>query len=89
MELNTKIHQLRKMSGMTQEQMANKLGISRQTISKWELGTSVPDWGSMVKIGKLFSVSLDDFVFSDKEKDALDSGTQIDIRRFDRIGKDS
>lgn len=62
MELNTKIHQLRKMAGMTQEQMADKLGVSRQSISKWESGTSAPDWESMVKISKLFALSLDDFI---------------------------
>lgn len=39
MELSKKIYQLRKLAGMTQEQLAEKLNISRQTLSKWENGT--------------------------------------------------
>lgn len=58
MNINEKISKLRKMSGLTQEQLAEKLKVSRQTISKWEKGISIPDWESMVKIRKLFSVSL-------------------------------
>ena len=43
MKIGNKINQLRKLSGMTQEQLAEKLNVSRQTISKWELGKSEPD----------------------------------------------
>ena len=43
MKLGEKIYQLRKMSGMTQEQFAEKLNVSRQTISKWESGSTSPD----------------------------------------------
>ena len=40
MEIGNKINQLRKLSGMTQEQLAEKLGVSNKTISKWETGVS-------------------------------------------------
>ena len=43
MEIGKKLHQLRKLAGMTQEQLAEKLNVSRQTISKWEAGTTMPD----------------------------------------------
>jgi transcriptional regulator with XRE-family HTH domain len=59
MEIGNKINQLRKLSGMTQEQLAEKLNVSRQTISKWESGGSSPDLESIVKVSKLFHVSLD------------------------------
>lgn len=65
MELSVKIRQLRKMTGLTQEQMANKINVSRQSISKWESGSSIPDWESMVKISKLFDIPLNDFVSTD------------------------
>ena len=42
MQIGNKINQLRKLSGMTQEQLAEKLNVSRQTISKWESGSSSP-----------------------------------------------
>lgn len=65
MELSVKIRQLRKITGLTQEQMANKLNVSRQSVSKWESGSSIPDWESMVKISKLFDVPLNDFLSTD------------------------
>ena len=43
MEIGNKINQLRKLSGMTQEQLAEKLNVSRQTISKWESDSTSPD----------------------------------------------
>ena len=43
MEIGNKINHLRKLSGMTQEQLAEKLNVSRQTISKWESDSTSPD----------------------------------------------
>jgi transcriptional regulator with XRE-family HTH domain len=65
MEIGNKIHQLRKLSGMTQEQLSEKLNVSRQTISKWESGGTSPDLESIVKISKLFHVSLDDLLMEE------------------------
>jgi len=50
---------LRKSSGFTQQEVAEKLGISNRTLSKWETGTSLPDAEMIVKLAKLFSVSTD------------------------------
>lgn len=60
MEIGIKLNQLRKLSGMTQEQFAEKLNVSRQTISKWETGNTSPDLESIVRVCKIFHVSLDD-----------------------------
>ena len=62
MQIGNKINQLRKLSGMTQEQLAEKLNVSRQTISKWESGSSTPDIESVVKVSEIFQVSLDDLL---------------------------
>lgn len=56
MNIGNKVHQLRKISGMTQEQLSEKLNVSRQTISKWESGNTSPDLESIVKISKIFHV---------------------------------
>ena len=69
MEIGNKINQLRKLSGMTQEQLAEKLNVSRQTISKWESDSTSPDLESIVKISRIFHVSLDDLL---KEGEAAD-----------------
>lgn len=68
MKIGNQIHQLRKLSGMTQEQMAEKLHVSRQTISKWESGNTLPDLESMVRIGRIFQLSLDDLLLKEDEK---------------------
>ena len=57
--LGKKIQQLRKENGMSQEELASKLTISRQAISKWELGESMPDTENIVQLSKLFNVSTD------------------------------
>lgn len=59
MKLNEKIYQLRKQSGMSQEEAAGRLNISRQALSRWENGTAQPAANNIVKIGKLFGVTSD------------------------------
>ena len=54
--------QLRKLHGMSQEDLAEKLQVSRQTISKWEAGDSLPDIEKSRILADLFEVSLDDLV---------------------------
>lgn len=67
MELSKKIHELRKIAGLTQEQLAEKTDVTRQTVSKWESGISTPDWESMIKISKLFNFTLDEFAESNED----------------------
>ena len=57
--LGTNIMRLRKEAGLTQEQLANALGISYQAVSKWENGVSCPDISTLPLIADLFSVSMD------------------------------
>lgn len=54
--------QLRKMNHMSQEMLAEKLGVSRQTLSKWENGESLPDIEKCSLLAELFCVTLDDLV---------------------------
>ncbi len=62
MEFNNKLYELRKQKGFSQEELANRLNVSRQTISKWEIGESTPDMEKLVAISDLFNVSLDELV---------------------------
>ena len=66
LELGKKIRQLRKFSGMTQEQLAEKLHVSRQALSKWENDTSLPDLESVIKISRLFQISLEELLLEEK-----------------------
>ena len=65
MEFNNKLYNLRKQKGFSQEELANRLNVSRQTISKWEVGDSTPetpDMEKLIAINDLFEISLDELV---------------------------
>ncbi len=62
MEFNNKLYDLRKQKGFSQEELANRLNVSRQTVSKWEVGDSTPDMEKLVAISDLFEISLDELV---------------------------
>ena len=59
MELQEKLSTLRKQHKITQMELADKLGVSRQAISKWEQGTAFPSTENLIKLGKLYGVSIE------------------------------
>lgn len=66
MELNEKLQELRKSKGMTQEELAKVLYVSRTAISKWESGRGTPSIESLKQISAFFSVSIDDLLSAEK-----------------------
>ena len=65
MGIGNKILELRKKNNMSQEDLAEKIGVARQTISKWELSETSPDLRQAKELSKLFKVSLDELVDND------------------------
>ena len=59
MLLSEKILMLRKKQGWSQEELAEKLGVSRQSVSKWESASASPDISKLVEIADIFEVSTD------------------------------
>ena len=76
MEFNNKLYELRKQKGLSQEELAGRLNVSRQTISKWEVGESAPDMDNLVSISELFGVSLDELVL-DKTPEKEQPSVQV------------
>lgn len=66
MLFNEKLKMLRKESKMTQEQLAEKLNVSRQAITKWEAGDGVPDIENLKQISKVFNITIDELVKEEK-----------------------
>ena len=66
MEFGNKLLELRKKENLSQEALAKKLNVTRQTISKWELKESSPDLKQALLISKLFNISLDELVNNDR-----------------------
>jgi len=58
--IGNRILELRKLKNLSQEQLAEKMDVTRQTISKWELGETAPDLEQSKKLSKIFEISLDD-----------------------------
>lgn len=68
MNFNNRLYQLRKQKGFSQEELANRLNVSRQTVSKWEVGDSTPDMEKLAAMSELFGVSLDQLVLGKEEQ---------------------
>ena len=66
MEFNEKLQSLRKQKGLTQEELAEALYVSRTAISKWESGRGYPNIDSLKEIAKFFSVTIDELLSSDE-----------------------
>ena len=72
MEWNERIAAARKAAGLTQEALGEKLGVSRQAVSKWETGTADPSTSNLLALAKLFGVSAEELLQS-VEKSAPDA----------------
>ena len=60
MDIGSKISELRKKNNLSQEALAEKVGVARQTISKWELSETSPDFRQAIKLAEIFEVSLNE-----------------------------
>lgn len=79
MEFHNKLYQLRKQKGLSQEELANRLNVSRQTVSKWEVGDSTPDMEKLVAISDLFEISLDKLVKGEETVYGGDVSTKLEL----------
>ena len=70
-----KFYSLRKEAGLSQEECAENIGVSRQAISRWEMGTATPDMQNLLAISKLFSVSTDYLIRDDIDNRSADTET--------------
>lgn len=83
MNLQDKLRLLRKQNGYSQEQLADKLGIARQTISKWENGQAVPELSGLILLSDLYGVTIDRIVKdNDKCNISLHPETGIEIDKL-------
>lgn len=70
MKLSEKILNLRKARNMSQEELAEQLGVSRQAVSRWEVGSALPDASNILQLSKLFGVSADYLLNDDYKGEA-------------------
>jgi len=65
MKFNERLIELRKKEGLSQEDLGYKLNVTRQTVSKWELGITTPEMEKLVEMSKLFNISVDELIKED------------------------
>lgn len=70
-EIADRLVQLRKKHGLSQEELADKLGLSRQAVSKWERAEASPDTDNLICLAKLYGISLDELLSTDEDIDTI------------------
>ena len=85
MELSKQIKKYRMEANLSQEELAEKVFVSRQTISNWENDKSYPDIKSLVLISEVFQISLDNLIKGDLER----MKKEIDVQEYAKFQKDS
>ena len=70
-EIADRLIQLRKKHGLSQEELADKLGLSRQAVSKWERAEASPDTDNLICLAKLYGVSLDELLSTDDDVETI------------------
>ena len=86
--ISMRIRELRKQAKLSQEMMAEKIGVSRQAITKWETGLGVPDLENLVAIADLFKLSLDELMGRDIEHETLEKDYLYEsVTEYDIDGK--
>ena len=87
MSLENSLFNARKKSGLSQEEVAGRLGVSRQTISKWELDETLPDIRQSKKLANLYGLSLDELIEFDMDvkeiQDAIDRTSDAVTEKID------
>lgn len=83
MKLHEKIFNQRKLKGMSQEELAEKIGVSRQAVSKWETGEALPEITKLKALAEVFGVTTDFLLNDDEERYSDPNERKPDI--FDRM----
>ncbi|MGN0536503.1 MAG: helix-turn-helix domain-containing protein [Acutalibacteraceae bacterium] len=89
MTLGEKIQMLRNKEGLSQEQLAERLTVSRQAVSKWELGQSTPDLDYVIQLGEIFGVSLDYLIKDSASSETPSQPKEVEPPKAQRIFGDT
>lgn len=88
MTFNEKLMELRKANGWSQEELGDKLNVSRQTISKWELGSTTPEMEKLIELSRIFGMSIDELVGNEvSDKETTSFSYKPPKRHFEYVSK--
>ena len=78
-ETANRLYELRKQQGLSQEELAEKLGVSRQAVSKWERSEASPDTDNLIALAKIYDLTLDELIFGEKQTEEKEEPTEETI----------
>ncbi len=84
MNLGEKLLKLRKLKGLSQEEAADKLNVTRQTISKWETNQSTPDFDKLIPICKLYEIGAEELLTGNKKEMKDEMGTEETLEKTNK-----
>ena len=85
MKFGENLYSLRKSSKMSQENLAEKVGVSRQSVSKWENGESYPEMDNIMKLCNIFNCKINDLVHEDmSDIDSLDENIKVSVVKLNQ-----
>lgn len=87
LKFNEKLIKLRKVSGLSQEELGDKLDVARQTVSKWELGETTPEMDKLEELSNLFEISIDELVKDNTIPNSIIK--EIEQQKVESLYKDS
>lgn len=82
MNLSDNLKRIRKENNLSQEQLADKLNVSRQSVSKWESGSAYPEMDKVLQLCKMFDLSMDELLNQDIKKTREEKNSKIDINKY-------
>ena len=82
MELNERLYELRKNNNWSQEELAEKLDVSRQTISKWESNKAIPELEKLIKLSEIYNITLDELVKDEVAENILNENSNEKLKKI-------
>ena len=82
MNLAENLKKIRKDNNLSQEQLAEQLGVSRQSVSKWESGQAYPEMDKVLQLAKMFNLNIDDLLNQDIKEVTSEKQTKITVNKY-------
>lgn len=82
MNFKEKLYELRRLKGISQEEIGEKVNVSRQTISKWENGQTTPELEKLIELSKIFDIPIDELIGNDINNEKQDIPPKLNKKKL-------
>lgn len=82
MNFKEKLYELRRLKGLSQEEIGEKINVSRQTISKWENGQTTPELEKLIELSKIFDIPIDELIGNDINNEKQDIPPKLNKKKL-------